>query len=434
MSGSSEEIGPGSVLSLQVEKLVAGGSGLARHEGLVVLVAGTLPGEQVEAEITERKRDFARARPLRWDLAAATRRRPPCAHAQDCGGCSFQHAAAEAQARLKSAIVVDCLERAEVALPGEPRVHSSPETGWRVRAVVHARRRRGEVRLGFFEAGTHEVVDLRECSQLAPGLAALVPELRERLGSWLGGGAIREVVIACDGADQRRAIEIRAGAGVLGRLGRTLLSATLPSVDSVGLSEARPGARYRPVVGEPMLEHVVGGVSYRAHVRSFFQANRFLVEPLVAEVLAAVPSDGRVVDLYSGVGLFSLAAAQRGQDVVGVESDGLAVAAARESTRRAGLEACRFVRGEVAAVLGRLERRGPETVILDPPRSGAAAELSALLRDREPERIVYVSCDPATLGRDLRRLTQAGYALRDVCVLDMFPTTSHVETVAVLEK
>ena len=185
--------------------------------------------------------------------------------------------------------------------------------------------------------------------------------------------------------------------------------------------------------GDPHLRARAGGLVYRVHQQSFFQGNRFLYERLVESVLARVAPGAPVLDLYSGVGLFALALAARGDRVRGLESNPMAVDDARENAREAGL-AAEFEIADVDRALALLAVRGGERVVLDPPRAGLGRAALGALIERRPETITYVSCDPPTLGRDLARLMAAGYRLQSLEALDMFPDTFHLESVAHLER
>jgi tRNA/tmRNA/rRNA uracil-C5-methylase (TrmA/RlmC/RlmD family) len=197
---------------------------------------------------------------------------------------------------------------------------------------------------------------------------------------------------------------------------------------------AGPGKRrrYLPLRGEPYVETAVLGVRLRAHVRSFFQANRFLVEELARAVVEATPPGGPVLDLYAGVGLFAIALAGRAPSVRGVEIDPLAVEDAVHNAARAGAAHVRIETGDVRQGLASWRRQPGERVILDPPRTGAGAEVVRAVAGRKPETVVYVSCDPPTLGRDLRVFAAEGYRLDRLAGFDMFPDTHHLEAVAVL--
>jgi tRNA/tmRNA/rRNA uracil-C5-methylase (TrmA/RlmC/RlmD family) len=200
------------------------------------------------------------------------------------------------------------------------------------------------------------------------------------------------------------------------------------------------GVHGRPSGGGPVLvlsgqasvSSDVLGLRLSSHALSFFQANRFLVEPLARSVVAWVPTEGEVLDLYAGVGLFSLPLAARGQDVRGVEIDETAVGEARQNAHRAGLDRVRIEAADVRAALSAWPRPRLEQVVLDPPRTGAGREVVSAIAERCPASIVYVSCDPPTLARDLALFARAAYALEAVSAFDMFPDTFHLETIALL--
>jgi tRNA/tmRNA/rRNA uracil-C5-methylase (TrmA/RlmC/RlmD family) len=203
-----------------------------------------------------------------------------------------------------------------------------------------------------------------------------------------------------------------------------------PWVTGLGAVVGRGGRRrYVPLHGEPYVETTVLGVPLRAHVRSFFQANRFLVDDLAQAVVDATPPGGSVLDLYAGVGLFALTLAARADSVRGVEINPVAVEDAAHNARRARIENARITPGDVRQGLRSWRPEPGERIVLDPPRTGAEAEVVRAVAHRKPAVIVYVSCDPPTLGRDLRVFGAEGYRLESLQAFDMFPDTHHLEAV-----
>ncbi len=426
----------GDRLELRVEKPVYRGLGLSRHEGRVVFVAGTYAGERVLAEVEEVGRGYARARLLELLEASAARRISPCPYAPRCGGCSYQDLDYREQLAVKEAILRESLLRARVPWDAPIPVRPSPERGWRTRAELHLAWAEDGPLLGFHEAASHRVVDVLECLQLSPAMnaaaRALLDALRGHgpLARRVGGVELAESMdgrklVACLVSDlpMKQALALKS------------LAAAVPALTGlVALAVSGSAPRTALVLsGEPYVDASVRGMRLRAHQQSFFQANRFLLEPLLDSVLESVPKGGPVLDLYSGVGLFALGLAARGDAARAAESSRWAVADAEANAREAGLGGLHFELADVDAALRGLPERAGERVVLDPPRTGASRLAVTQIAARRPPGICYVSCDPPTLGRDIHLFAGLGYRLVSLQALDMFPDTLHLESVALLE-
>jgi 23S rRNA (uracil1939-C5)-methyltransferase len=423
-------------VELRIEKAVYRGLGLARHEGLVVLLPRAIPAERVRARVETVERGYARAAVESVLEAAGSRRPSPCPYVPACGGCAYQEIRYEDQLGIKSAILRESLGRAGVTWEGELPVLSCPENAWRARASLHVEAGHGRVVIGLHREGTHRIVDLEACLQLSAAMNRVVAALRGALAE-LGprAAAVRGIELA-ESFDGRQLVATVAAdlptseAQSLARLGAaapdlTGFGATLPRT-------SRRGRLFLGLRGEPFVVSRVGGVALRSHVESFFQANRFLTPGLLETVARMVPAGGPVLDLFAGVGLFALPLASRGDAFRAAEISEAAVEDARVNAEVAGLDPTRIERLDVGAALARWGVEPGERVVLDPPRTGAGPGVVRALVARRPARIVYVSCDPPTLGRDLRELLAAGYRLDALEAFDLFPDTFHLETVASL--
>jgi 23S rRNA (uracil1939-C5)-methyltransferase len=417
---------PGDLLTLDIEKPAAGGRMIARSNGQVVLVAGTMPGERVRVKIDRVGKGVTYATTIAVERASASRRTAFCN--PECGGTLYAHIAYPEQLAIKAAVIADAFARIG-KLPNAPdlSVAASRESGYRMRARLHIR----NGRLGFFNEGTHTICDARSTQQLSPEAcdaidraAALTGALRmaqvEVDVSENGDGSERAVHFEIDGSDS---------------LGGAALSAGLTGISS---SRTRRSGTFDLVAGDPHVSDVIAieGARFtlRRHVLAFFQANRYLFEPLVSHVCAQLDDPpGTLVDLYAGVGLFSVAAAcARGYSVNAVEGDAVAAADLGANAQQCG----RLVRPVHAAVedFRWAAPAPPSALLVDPPRTGMSrAALQKAIGLRAP-RIVYVSCDVATLARDSRVLVDAGYTLGRLNAFDLFPNTPHVETVAVFDR
>ncbi|HVF91811.1 MAG TPA: class I SAM-dependent RNA methyltransferase [Blastocatellia bacterium] len=404
----------GDVIELETERLSYGGDAVARHEGLAVFIPLAAPGERLRVRIVERKKNFARGVIEEIIEPAPERREPPCRYFGSCGGCQLQHLSYSAQLKAKAASVGEALKRiGKIDWPGDIEIRSSDELGYRTRAQVKIERaaRSGKVsgaRIGFNRAGSHAVIDVERCPILTPELNSVLASLR----SDFNGPARSESEFA-----KFPPSEIELAAGDL----------------EVGSSPLIPQAPAETLV------RTIGRERYTFGPSTFFQVNRFLLEELVGEAVGE--EFGRLaIDLYAGVGLFTIPLARSFDRVIGVESDPRASAFARLNVSENHVSNVEFHNHRTgdwlrsfAAKSGEKSYDLPDLVVLDPPRAGAAEAILPLIESR-PERISYVSCDPTTLARDLRRLLDAGYELKGVKAFDLFPQTYHVETVVRLQR
>ena len=421
----------GDVVELDIEKAVYRGLGLARHEGQVVFVPRAIPGERVRARVESVTPGYVRALPETVVRSAAARRASPCPFFARCGGCAYQDVDYAAQLRLKEAILRESLSRAGVRWEGEIPLRASPEEGWRTRATLHLEEVEGELRLGLHEEGSHRVVDVEACLQLSPAMNRAARALRAALDERRPDARrVHDVELAesMDGARLVACLETEMD--VTQAVGLARLADAVPGLTGLGVMAADGrGRRYLNLRGDPHVEAEVRGLRLRSHVRSFFQAHRFLVDELVAEVVAMAPPGGRVLDLYAGVGLFALALAAQSDEVLGAELNPVAVEDARANIEANGTKNARVRQGDVQEALASWPAAPGERVVLDPPRTGAGGVVAKAVAARRPDCVVYVSCDPPTLGRDLAAFAKQGYAPDTVRAFDLFPDTFHLETV-----
>ena len=410
----------GQTVPVAIEKPAAGGRMIARVAGQVVLVADAIPGERVQARVERIGKGVVYAQTLSVDEPSADRRDPfpdPL-----CGGCLYSHIAYPRQLALKAQVIADALRRiGRLELPAPLAVAGSPEEGYRMRARFHVRGHR----LGFFRENSHEVCDARATRQLLPATADTLDRLMAAMRS-LGLDAVREIELSENIEASERAVFLDAGAIDEATLARLADTDGLTGLGSAWGAFGSPHVGDTLAIGEKRL-------ALRRHVQAFFQGNRYLLRDLVAHVAGLLPEGGAVLDLYAGVGLFSLAAAgARGASVVAVEGDVFAAADLQANAAAFG--------GAITTVRASVESIGPglaganrkfDAVIVDPPRTGMSRQaLDNALKVNAP-RLVYVSCDVATLARDARRIVDHGYTLERADAFDLFPNTPHVETVVV---
>ena len=426
---------PGTILTVTIEKPAAGGRMLARHDGQVVLVSGAIPGERVRARVEHARGGVLHAAVVDVEEASPDRRHP---HGDPlCGGDVLAHVAYARQLDLKREIVADAFSRlAKLPLDRPVPVRPSPEHGYRMRARLHAR----GGRIGFFREGTHDLCDAGSTRQLLDATAGLLDEIAAAARA-VGVTALREIEIGENVSATERALLLEVGPGTADReiaaIGRVATRDGITGVVVTRPEQPRVAGRG----GDPYVADAwaldVGGrtasLEVRRHVSSFFQGNRFLVTPLVEAVVDLLPP-GPLVELYAGVGLFGLAfaALERGS-VTAVEGDRQAAEDLAANARPLGA-AVRVSAQSVEAFLTRATLDAAATVLVDPPRTGMSRDAARAIAAAGAPRVAYVSCDVATMARDARRLTDAGYVLRHIEAFDLFPNTAHVELVSVFER
>ncbi len=420
----------GDIFDLTVEKPASGGRMLARHDGQVMLVAGAIPGERVTTRVTKAEKQLAFADVIAVLEPSEDRRQTSSDPA--CGGCLYAHITHARQLQIKSEIIHDAFLRiGRISLPERPQVSAGPEQAYRMRARFHVR----DGRAGFYRENTHEACDPRQTGQLSERAVDVVDSAIRAMGA--EGVTALSVELAENVAGDQRALHVEAASGGIlqGAIARAVQDAGLTGA-TISAANGTTSAAGDPIVTDPVAVLTGGRAAtgvLRRHPQAFFQANRFLVSSLVGAVLDAVRS-GPVLDLYAGVGLFSVALAACGHSgVVAVEGD---AASTRDLERNAAPfeDALQVVRGSVETYLHRRAAKPPQTLIVDPPRTGMSKAATESIALSQVPRIVYVSCDPPTMARDARRLLDAGYRLSSLRGFDLFPNTAHVESVGVFDR
>jgi len=436
-----------------VEDLDRQGRGVARLHGRVVFVQGAVPGDRVLLAPLPRRRGQSEARLLQLLEPSPQRRRSPCILADHCGGCSLQPLAATAQQQWKQRHVQQTLRRVgglELAIA--PLITAPEELGYRNRAIIPLERTPdGRLRAGYYRRGSHRIVNMNHCPVLDPRLDALIEPLKvdleatdwpvDRHGN--AGGGLRHLALRVGQHTGELLITLisshRRLDGVAELAGRWM--ARWPELVGVTLNlQPSPtnllfGSETRLLAGRPWLLERFAGLELAIASDTFFQVNTLQAERLVPVLRHALEDrPGPLLDAYAGIGTFSLPLAGEERPVLGIEQHPGAVELATGNARRNGLDRwCRYDSGEVAALLA--ERlAGVAAVLLDPPRKGLERLVVDGLLACPPPRILYLSCDPATLARDLSLLCASCYRPVFVQPIDFFPNTSHVETLAVLER
>ena len=418
---------------VQIEKPVYGGAFLARAEGKAVFVPLTLPGEQARIRITQSKSGYSTAEAVEIVRAAPERITPACPYFGTCGGCNYQHTDYGNQLKFKEAILRETLERGGVPVPESIAILDGNPWAYRNR-----------IRLAFDAAGnlgyrgrrSHGVIPIAQCPIAAPLLLAAAQAATELLSRVPANLRPAEMQLFCDPAESALLATFFAADTVgvrLEPLARALCE-RIPELRSAELAaDGRPGHPARTLAkwGSAYLSYPASGFDYRVDQGAFFQVNRWLVDALVGSVTGG--HEGKLAwDLFAGVGLFARKLTERFDRVVAVESAASAVGALEANLRgTTGI-------GVSEPTLDFLRRNAhgerPDLIVVDPPRTGLDAEIAALLGSIATPALVYVSCDPATLARDLRALIAAGYRISTVTLADLFPQTFHLESVVQLRR
>ncbi len=390
---------------LRVEKLVYGGDGLARLDGRVVFAPFVLPGERIRATARAEKPGLVQARTLEVLEASPERVAAGCAVFGRCGGCHYQHAPHEYQVEAKRAILVEELRRlGKIEPPAEIAAVTGPAWGYRNRAQLHVDGRS----IGFREPRSHSICSIDACPTSSPKINQAIAALNQMAQEARWPLFMETIEVFSD--EDSTQINV--------------------------LDTRRPVARrFFEWCGERIPGLVEGALDYRGRFRvssnSFFQVNRFLADQLVETALAGAEGE-TALDLYAGVGLFSLSLARRFRRVNAVEAGGGAVRDLRFNAERAGLANIKAQQITAEAAVEKLQR-SPDFVLADPPRAGLGKIMVQRLAGLKPRRLALVACDPATLARDLSALTAYGYRITAMTLVDLFPQTFHLETVVQLE-
>jgi 23S rRNA (uracil1939-C5)-methyltransferase len=406
-------------MEVTIERILPGGLGLAHAEGQTVMVALAAAGDRLRVRVDRVKGSVSFAQIEEILSPSPQRVEPPCPYFGRCGGCDFQQMNYQAQLDAKVEIIKDCLRRlARIENIPDFQITAAPNP-WHYRSRAQWQYDAVRQKVGYFESGSRHVCDVAECAVLAPELQETMKSLRAQMD---------------DGSLPEEARDFRA---VIGDDGVSIT----PSVRSPTVREGSDSVKDIGQVRD--ITRTIHGETYHLNAESFFQANDGLLPELIDAAIGEASGE-TALELYCGVGLFTLPLARGFKHVVGVESDSAAAKFARDNLANARLTNAEVVKSDVGVWLeavrhGELSKLSEESasalqgqidfVLLDPPRTGAESRVVAGVLGLKPRKISYVSCDPATLGRDLKKLLAAGYILDSLAAFDMFPQTHHVETV-----
>lgn len=426
------------IRNLDITSLVHGGRGIGRHQGKAVFVPLTLPGDRIDCRVIKAKRRFVEAELLLVTRPSPLRREPPCPLFGDCGGCQWQHIPYPEQARWKEQIFAEQMLR-NLVISGDsllPTVSAPQEWQYRNRIQLKCQATANSVALGFYRHGSHTVVDLHQCLLVDPRIQHVLECLRMDLPEPSLCAGIEQLDLSC-GDDGEVRVVLYTDAQQSRLLRRWLsafaegqqISACLKENGQEGCDLLHGSADLAIKVDQPelTLNSAPGG---------FVQVNSAQNRNMVATMLELLQLDGRqnVLDLFCGMGNFSLPIARRAKRVVGVEDSAVSIASARRNAMINRIGNAEFHSADAASILAcRQTDESFDLVVLDPPRGGNYQAICELLKVR-PEQILYISCDPATLVRDLAPLLQNGYEVASSQPFDLFPQTWHIESMTMLRK
>ena len=457
------------LIEIEITGVTAEGSGVGRHEGMAVFVPDAAEGDRIEARVVKVAKRLAYGRIEKILRPSPDRLPPDCPVARQCGGCVFRHVRYEAERRAKRQRVADALRRIggfdlepEEMLPPD----DAPRTGYRNKAQypvgsvpgvtgTPAARMEpaGSLSIGFYAPRSHRIVDCRDCRLQPPEFAAVLPAVERWAAEnavsvydeGTGKGLLRHIYLRkAFATGQLMAVLVVNGDTIpapdrLVALIREAVGEALVSVQlNVNTTDTNVvlGKTCKTLFGKDDIEDILCGLRFRISPLSFYQVNRHMAEKLYKKAAAyAAPAGKILLDLYCGAGTIGLTMAGQASAVIGVEAVPEAVEDAKVNARLNGIENARFICADAAEAARRLAAEGvrPDVVLVDPPRKGCSAELlNCIAQAFAPQRVVYVSCDPATLARDCKILAEHGYRLLEATPADLFPGTAHVETCCLL--
>jgi 23S rRNA (uracil1939-C5)-methyltransferase len=433
-------------VELTIEKLVYGGDGLARlaptngpQRATAVFVPYVLPGERVEAGVLEERPGFIRARLDHVLEASELRTEPPCPYFGSCGGCHYQHTSYEQQLRLKSEILRETMRRvAKIDLEIDIQTHPSAPLHYRNRTRFHVRTH-PEFAIGYFRHSSHQLLPVRECPISSPLINRTLAQLWHEGESGRVPKEIAEIELFVDATDQRLMIELYLHAASSSHNGLVKfandLGASIPELHGIASFHrviSRSGVAEEGhadlLHGARSMAYEVGTESYRVSAGAFFQTNRSLV-PRMVELAVGERKGRHALDLYSGVGLFAVPLARRFDRVVAVES---APGSADDLRANIPLNVKVSAQSTEAYLTSVADTMRPDLIVADPPRAGLGPTVCGQIEKLRANELVYVSCDPATLARDLKELTSAGLTIAEMHLVDLFPQTFHIESITIL--
>ena len=444
----------GEVYTVEIASFGHSGEGVGRYEDFTIFVPGAIVGEQVEVRISEVKKTYAKGILQKVLTPSPDRTEPRCEIYAACGGCQLQHLSYEGQLKAKQQQVSDAMERIgkQKDLLVYPTIGAENPWNYRNKMQFPVGRDGARTIVGCFAQGSHAIIDTKNCciqqeenNRIANAVREIVEALRipvyneqkktgclrHVIGRAISGGIMVVLVTATDTFPQADLFVSR-------------LREKMPDVVSLmqnintKTTNVIMGSKTRLLWGKEQIEAKLGDLVFQISARSFFQVNTRQAEILYEQALsyAGLTGSETVIDAYCGTGTISLFLARKAKRVIGIEIVEPAVLDARKNAKENGIENVEFVVGDATKVMPRLYKDGlrPDVIVVDPPRAGCTPEVLQAFSEMQPERIVYVSCNPASLARDIAILSELGYKAEKVQPVDMFSQTFHVESIALLQR
>ncbi len=448
-------VGKNSEIELEIESLSAEGSGVGHFDGLAVFVAGGVPGDRLLVHIIKAKKTYAIGKIMRCIRPSASRIASDCPVFPRCGGCAFRTMTYETEAAEKKRRVEEAFHRlAHMDIACEEILTGAPARYRNKAQYPVAVSEQGEIQIGFYAPRTRRVIDCTDCCLqpaefrvIAEAFRAFLQEFRISVyDAERGKGLVRHLYLRKGYASGEIMVCVVLNGKTLPHSDALVeqLCTLNPHITSIVLNQNTQktavilGTECTVLWGAPQITDTLCGVSVRLSPLSFYQVNHDMAERLYRKAAEFADLDGSetVLDLYCGTGTIGLSMASRAKRIIGAEIVPAAVADARENARRNGIENAEFFCGDAKEAAARFREEGvaPDVVILDPPRKGCDEAVLCTVAEMRPQKIVYVSCDPATLARDAARLAVLGYRTDRLCAADLFPRTHHVESVALMVK
>ena len=442
-------------IELEITGITTEGSGVGHYEGVAVFVANTAVGDVIDCHIIKTKKNYAVGKIHSIIKASPCRIAPDCEVFSKCGGCAFRHMDYKAECELKRQRVKDAFARiGHIEIEPEPILKSGSTNRYRNKAQYPVRLEKDCISIGFFAPNSHRVIDCRDCLLQPKEFGRILTVFEKWIRKYhitvyneeTHKGLLRHIYIRKAFATGQIMVCAVINGHNLPKSDDLIVSllkecdgiASIAVNENTNDSNVILGKNTKILWGSDHIEDVLCGVRVRISPLSFYQVNRGQAEALYrkAAEYADVRDTDILLDLYCGAGTIGLSMAKQVKQLIGVEIIPEAIEDAKRNAGLNGIDNAEFICGDAPEAAKILKERGihPDVIIVDPPRKGCAAELLETIRQMNPDRLVYVSCDPATLARDCAILQEKGYKVRKVTPVDMFPRTSHVETVVLLSQ
>ncbi len=438
----------GQTVSLSIRDLNHRGEGVGKADGFTLFVQGALPGETVTASITKLHKSYGQAELISTEQISLHRIKPACSHFSVCGGCSLQHLAYESQLTWKRSRVTEALRRiAGLESAEEPVIGMQNPWHYRNKARIHLGMENGKVVGGFYRLGSKNIIDLKHCPVQHPLTEQLITSIRSALNTLVAEHNIEKALpvtgatIRTSFSAGRSLIVFHAAPGrtyikILKKIASLIVEKSGDFIEGIVLMHHGKNSSGTTVLyGQPMLHENIDPFKYRISPLSFFQVNSRQAKVLYEKAVSLAGETRTALDIFCGTGNFSLYLSQAAESVTGLDSSADAIRDAATNALLNNVNNVEFLKTRAEDITTKdLDKLHPLTIYLNPPRGGCPASMLKTVTSAKAERIIYISCNPATLARDLAIIKPAGYTVQSVQPIDMFPHTTHVETVVLMTR